>query len=53
LKPKRHAWVQVATGKVTLNGLELKAGDGAAISDEKKLEISGKEESQVLVFDLN
>jgi redox-sensitive bicupin YhaK (pirin superfamily) len=53
LKSKCHAWVQVATGKITLNGQELKAGDGAAISDEKKLEIAGKEESQVLVFDLN
>ena len=53
LKPGRHAWVQVATGKITLNGVELKAGDGAAINDEKVLNISGKEPSQVLVFDLN
>ncbi len=53
LKPKRHAWVHVATGKVTLNGTELSAGDGAAVNDEKALEIAGKAESQVLVFDLN
>jgi redox-sensitive bicupin YhaK (pirin superfamily) len=53
LKPGRHAWVQVATGKVSLNGQELAAGDGAAISDEKVLNLAGKEPSQVLVFDLN
>src|SRR4029077_16941268 len=34
LKPGRHAWVQVARGAVELNGKKLKAGDGAAISDE-------------------
>ena len=53
LKPKRHAWVQVATGRINLDGHELKTGDGAAISDETKIDISGKEPSQVLLFDLN
>ncbi len=53
LKPGRHAWVQVALGKIKLNGHELNAGDGAAISDEKALDISGREASQVLLFDLN
>jgi redox-sensitive bicupin YhaK (pirin superfamily) len=53
LKPNRHAWVQVAEGKVTLNGQELKAGDGAQVSDERNLSIEGKEPSQVLLFDLN
>lgn len=53
LKAGRHAWVQVATGGITLNGVALKEGDGAAISDEKVLNLSGKEASQVLVFDLN
>ena len=53
LKLTRHAWVHVATGKITLNGKELGAGDGAAISDEEQLEIQGQDESQVLLFDLN
>jgi len=56
LKPGRHAWVQVATGNISLNGQELKAGDGAAISDETLLNLAGKEgkePSQVLLFDLN
>ncbi len=53
LKPGRHAWVQVAAGRISLNGQELKAGDGAAISDETSLNFAGKEPSQVLLFDLN
>ena len=53
LKPKRHAWVHVAEGNVTLNGQPLNAGDAAAVSDESKLELAGKGNAQVLVFDLN
>ena len=53
LKPKRHAWVHVAEGKVTLNGQPLNAGDAAAVSGESKLELAGKGNAQVLVFDLN
>ena len=49
----RHAWLQVATGGIELNGQRLKAGDGAAISSEKSLTITGREPSQVLLFDLN
>ena len=52
LKPGRHAWVQVATGAVTLNGTQLKEGDGAAISDEAELRLTGVEPAEVLVFDL-
>ena len=52
LKPERHAYVQVARGSVTLNGKKLEMGDGAAISEEKKLEIAGVEEAEVLLFDL-
>src|SRR3954451_19859229 len=36
----RHAWLQVIEGALTVNGRSLKAGDGAAISDESKLEIT-------------
>jgi quercetin 2,3-dioxygenase len=53
LKSKRHAWVHVAEGNVELNGRRLAAGDGAAVSDESKLELAGKGKAQVLLFDLN
>jgi hypothetical protein len=52
LKSERHAYVQVAKGRVTLNGKTLETGDGAAISEEKALELQGLEEAEVLLFDL-
>ena len=48
----RHGWLQVARGTVELNGTKLGQGDGAAISEEKKLSIKGSEEAEVLLFDL-
>jgi redox-sensitive bicupin YhaK (pirin superfamily) len=53
VRADRHAWVHVAEGNVELNGQLLAAGDGAAISQETKLELVGKGKAQVLVFDLN
>lgn len=53
LRDGRYAWVQVARGAVNVNGQELKAGDGAAVSQESKLQIAGSaEKSEVLLFDL-
>ena len=48
----RHGWIQVARGAVELNGKKLSQGDGAAISDEKKLTIKGTTDAEVLLFDL-
>jgi quercetin 2,3-dioxygenase len=48
----RHAWVQVARGSIDLNGQPLREGDGAAISDETRLAIEGKDSSEILLFDL-
>jgi redox-sensitive bicupin YhaK (pirin superfamily) len=48
----RHGWVQVTRGAVDLNGLTLKAGDGAAISDEREITLRGQG-AEVLLFDLN
>ena len=52
LTPGRHAWLQVARGEVTLNGELLNQGDGAAISAEEKIAIHGRENAEVLLFDL-
>jgi quercetin 2,3-dioxygenase len=52
LKADRHAWVQVARGAVSLNGKELKQGDGAAVSKETEVRVEAKESSEVLLFDL-
>jgi hypothetical protein len=53
LKPGRHAWLQVAEGGMKLNGLLLKAGDGAAVSNESKLVLESTGPAQVILFDLN
>jgi len=50
--PGRFGWLQVARGAVELNGKKLNQGDGAAISDEKKLTIKGMQDAEVLLFDL-
>jgi redox-sensitive bicupin YhaK (pirin superfamily) len=52
LESGRHAWVQIARGAVSVNGKELKAGDGAAISDEADVRIEALKPSEVLLFDL-
>jgi redox-sensitive bicupin YhaK (pirin superfamily) len=50
-RPGRHGWVQVAKGEIELNGETLRAGDGAAISDETTITLRGRG-AEVLLFDL-
>lgn len=48
----RAAWLQVARGSVQLNGTTLTQGDGAAVEDEKQLQIVASGDAEVLLFDL-
>jgi redox-sensitive bicupin YhaK (pirin superfamily) len=48
----RHGWVHVARGEAEVNGIPLKAGDGAAISNESAVTVRGKG-AEILLFDLN
>jgi redox-sensitive bicupin YhaK (pirin superfamily) len=52
LEKGRHAWVQMIKGAVTVNGTPLRAGDGAAISEEYSLNIHATENAEFLLFDL-
>jgi len=52
LGPGRHAWVQVTRGSVSLADQRLETGDGAAISDEPRLELASVELGELLLFDL-
>ncbi|MCB2108255.1 MAG: pirin family protein [Rhodobacteraceae bacterium] len=52
LAEKRTAWVQVATGAISVNGTNLEAGDGAAIKNERELRFTAAAPSEFLVFDL-
>ena len=48
----RHAWLQVLTGEVLVNGAKLSAGDGAAFTDECLLSVRAATAAEVLLFDL-
>jgi quercetin 2,3-dioxygenase len=48
----RHAWLQMVSGRVELNGTALGAGDGAAVSQETGLEVVALEPAHFLLFDL-
>ncbi len=52
VKPTRLVWSHMARGAATLNGMPLKAGDGAAVSEESRLEVRALEDVEILVFDL-
>lgn len=52
IKADRHAWVQVVKGDITVNGQVLSAGDAAAVSNENKLVVGAKTNSEFLLFDL-
>ena len=47
-----HAWLQVLQGSVDLNHQSLAEGDGAAVSDEEKLEVRSHGGSEIMLFDL-
>ncbi len=55
LRPGRHAWVQLISGELDVNGTRLQKGDGAAISEESNLKLAsvgGNGAAEFLVFDL-
>jgi hypothetical protein len=53
LARKRHAWLHVAEGEISLNGQQLVAGDAAAVDEATDLNLLAVKPSQVLLFDLN
>lgn len=52
LRPGRCAWLQVARGSILLDGVQLQAGDGVALTDVTALELVGEEDAELLLFDL-
>jgi hypothetical protein len=55
LSPRRHAWIQVVRGDVSLNGTPLRDGDGVGVSEESELSFSGLQPAggEILLFDLS
>ncbi|VVE86541.1 pirin family protein [Pandoraea bronchicola] len=52
LAPNRYAYVHVARGSVSVNGVALGEGDGVRVRDETALTLSNGTGAEVLVFDL-
>ena len=48
----RLGYVQIAKGTASINGVALRAGDGALLRDEAAVRISDGEDAEILVFDL-
>ena len=54
LAKNRHAWVQLISGSLDVNGETLNPGDAAAISSETELKLkAGEDKTEFLLFDLN
>lgn len=47
----RRGWIQVAQGNVSVNGHELRRGDGLAIRDSGRLIIDQGEDAEILYFE--
>lgn len=52
LKKGRLGWVQIARGRVELNGETLEAGDGAQLSEGASISLLGREDAEALIFDM-
>jgi redox-sensitive bicupin YhaK (pirin superfamily) len=48
----RGLWLQFARGIVTVNGTEMREGDGAAVEDEPPIVIEAVTDAEFLLFDL-
>jgi len=52
LLPGRQAYVQVARGSVTVNGVPLAAGDAVHVAEEAAVSLLDASDAEVLLFDL-
>jgi redox-sensitive bicupin YhaK (pirin superfamily) len=52
MAPGRRAYVHVARGSVSVNGVALEAGDALKVSEEAAVALADGRDAEVLVFDL-
>ena len=52
IQDKRKIWLQVISGKIFVNDLNLEKGDAMAITNEERITLQAKENSEFLLFDL-
>ena len=53
LKAGRGAWLQIAEGALTLNGVGLQTGDGASTEQAGELTVTATQPTEAILFDLN
>lgn len=49
--PERHLYLVPATGKVSVNGVELEARDGAAITELDEIQITAAQDAEIVLVD--
>ena len=49
---RRHAWLQVLRGEVSVDGTKLDTSDALAVSDETSLTVVGEQPAEIMLFDL-
>jgi hypothetical protein len=52
LRPGRGAWLQIAEGALTWNGVALATGDGASTEDSGLLTLTATQPTEAILFDL-
>ena len=52
LRPGRGAWLHVAEGALTLNGVALATGDGASMEEPGTLTLTAERQTEAILFDL-
>jgi hypothetical protein len=52
VKKRRGAWLQIAEGALTLNGVALQTGDGASTEEPGMLNLTATQPTEALLFDL-
>lgn len=53
LREHRHAWIQLITGDLDLNGRKLFSGDGASVGEEAELRFASAKGAHFLLVDLD
>ena len=52
LRPGRGAWLQIAEGVLSLNGVEMTTGDGASTEEPGTLTLTATKPTEAILFDL-
>jgi redox-sensitive bicupin YhaK (pirin superfamily) len=48
----RGQWLQLASGELLVNGVQMRPGDGLVISGETEIDIKALDDAEFLLFDM-